>query len=101
MAPGKSAPGAGQEVSGPEVVVYSTGFCGYCQRAKALLQHKGIPYREIRIDEVPGAREEMLARSNGLRTVPQIFIGERHIGGFDALHALDRSGELDSLWKAP
>ena len=86
-------------MTSPEVLVYSTGYCGYCERAKALLKRKGIPFREIRVDDVPGAREEMLARSNGLRTVPQIFIGERHIGGFDALHALDRSGELDVLWK--
>jgi glutaredoxin 3 len=53
------------------------------------------------VDEDPAMRQEMLTRSNGLRTVPQIFIGERHIGGFDALHALDRSGELDALWNSP
>jgi glutaredoxin 3 len=81
----------------PEIVMYSTGWCPYCVRARALLERKGLALREIKVDENPSARDTMLARSGGRRTVPQIFIGERHVGGFDELYALDRSGELDAL----
>jgi glutaredoxin 3 len=81
----------------PEIVMYSTGWCPYCVRARALLERKGLALREIKVDEDPSARDTMLARSGGRRTVPQIFIGERHVGGFDELYALDRSGELDAL----
>jgi glutaredoxin 3 len=77
--------------------MYSTGWCPYCVRARALLERKGLALREIKVDEDPSARDTMLARSGGRRTVPQIFIGERHVGGFDELYALDRSGELDAL----
>ena len=80
-----------------DVIVYSTGWCPYCVRAKALLERKGVPFREIRVDEDPAERETMLARSRGQRTVPQIFIGDRHVGGFDDLYALDKAGELDQL----
>jgi glutaredoxin 3 len=83
--------------TGSDVVVYSTGWCPYCVRAKALLERKGVPFREIRVDEDPAERETMLARSRGQRTVPQIFIGDRHVGGFDDLYALDKAGELDQL----
>jgi len=81
----------------PDIVVYSTGWCPYCVRARALLERKGLPFREIKVDEDPAEREAMLARSGGRRTVPQIFIGERHVGGFDELYALDKSGQLDAL----
>lgn len=81
----------------PEVVMYSTGFCGYCQRARNLFERKGVAVREIKIDEDMKEREAMLRKSSGRRTVPQIFIGARHVGGFDDLAALDRSGELDIL----
>lgn len=81
----------------PNIVMYSTAFCGYCQRARNLFERKGVEVREIKIDEDPQEREIMLQRSGGRRTVPQIFIGERHVGGFDDLAALDRSGELDKL----
>ena len=81
----------------PDIVVYSTGWCPYCVRARALLERKGLPFREIKVDEDPAERETMLARSGGRRTVPQIFIGERHVGGFDELYALDKSGQLDAL----
>jgi glutaredoxin 3 len=81
----------------PEIVMYSTGWCPYCVRARALLERKGLALREIKVDEDSSARDTMLARSGGRRTVPQIFIGERHVGGFDELYALDRSGELDAL----
>jgi glutaredoxin 3 len=81
----------------PEIVMYSTGWCPYCDRARALLARKGLTFREIKVDENPLERDAMLARSGGRRTVPQIFIGERHVGGFDDLYAIDKSGELDRL----
>jgi glutaredoxin 3 len=81
----------------PEVIMYSTAFCGYCQRARGLFERKGVAFREIKVDENAGERDVMLKRSGGRRTVPQIFIGERHVGGYDDLAALDRSGELDKL----
>jgi glutaredoxin 3 len=84
-------------MSAQQVVVYSTGWCPYCERAKGLLERKGVAYQEIKVDENPAERAAMLARSGGRRTVPQIFFGERHIGGFDELYALDKAGELDKL----
>jgi glutaredoxin 3 len=81
----------------PEIVMYSTAWCGYCQRARGLLERKGVPVREIKVDEDPKQRETMLHKSGGRRTVPQIFIGERHVGGYDDLAALERAGELDKL----
>lgn len=91
-----SAPTSGP-TSGPQVTLYSTAFCGYCDRARALLARKGARVVEIKVDEDPADRDAMLKRSNGQRTVPQIFIGDRHVGGFTDLAALDRSGELDAL----
>lgn len=81
----------------PEIIMYSTAFCGYCQRARGLFERKGVAVREIKVDENASERDIMLKRSGGRRTVPQIFIGERHVGGYDDLAALDRSGELDKL----
>jgi glutaredoxin 3 len=81
----------------PHITIYTRPGCGYCAAAKALLNKKGATYEEINIWEKPGAREEMVERSGGGSTVPQIFIGERHVGGSDELHALDRSGGLDPL----
>jgi glutaredoxin 3 len=80
-----------------DIVMYSTNWCGYCWRARNLFERKGIAVTEIKIDEEAGARAVMLEKSGGRRTVPQIFIGERHIGGYDELAALDRSGELDKM----
>jgi glutaredoxin 3 len=80
-----------------EIVMYSTGWCPYCQRARALFARRNLAFREIRLDEQPAERAAMLARSGGRRTVPQIFIGDRHVGGFDELYALDKAGELDEL----
>lgn len=77
--------------------MYSTAFCGYCDRARALLQRKGIHIHEIKVDENPEDRAAMLKRSGGRRTVPQIFIGDRHIGGYTELAALERNGELDGV----
>jgi glutaredoxin 3 len=84
-------------MSETDVVVYSTGWCPYCERAKALLGRKGVDFREIKVDEDPAERDAMLKRSGGRRTVPQIFVGARHVGGFDELYALDKAGELDKL----
>lgn len=81
----------------PDVTMYSTGWCPYCDRARALLQRKGVGFRELKVDEDPAQRDAMLKRSGGRRTVPQIFIGDRHVGGFDDLYALDKAGELDRL----
>jgi glutaredoxin 3 len=81
----------------PRVVMYSTGWCGYCARARALLQSKQVNVEEIDVD-TPTARAEMIARS-GRRTVPQIFVGETHVGGCDELMELEASGRLDPLLK--
>lgn len=79
-----------------EVTMYSTGWCPYCARARALLERKGIAIHEVDIETDAALRAEMIERS-GRRSVPQIFIGARHVGGFEELYALERSGELDSL----
>jgi glutaredoxin 3 len=83
-------------MSSPAIIVYTTGWCPYCARAKALLDRKGAGYVEIDIEATATARAEMMERS-GRRTVPQIFIDDRHIGGCDDLHALDAAGGLDPL----
>jgi glutaredoxin 3 len=79
--------------------MYTKSWCPYCERARALLKSKGVSFREIDIESQPEEREEMIRRS-GRRTVPQIFIGTRHIGGSDDIHELDAAGELDSLLHA-
>jgi glutaredoxin 3 len=81
----------------PKIEMYTTPFCPYCVRAKALLKRKGAEFEEIDVTMVPGARDEMLRRSEGRRTVPQIFINGDGIGGSDELHALDSQGDLDRL----
>jgi glutaredoxin 3 len=81
----------------PNVVVYSGSFCAACVRAKRLLDSKGVRYTEINVEESDEARTEMLKRSGGRRTIPQIFVGDRHLGGADDIIALDRKGELDPL----
>ncbi|PIT12722.1 glutaredoxin 3 [Snodgrassella alvi] len=79
------------------ITMYTTGVCPYCQMAKALLKQKGITdINEIRIDTDPKIREQMMQRT-GRRTVPQIYIGEVHVGGFDDLNALNQAGKLDAL----
>ncbi|MEX0899246.1 MAG: glutaredoxin 3 [Gammaproteobacteria bacterium] len=78
------------------VVIYTTGFCGYCSRARTLFEQKGVAYEEIRVDSDPERRKEMMHLS-GRRSVPQIFVGDHHIGGCDDLYALDRAGKLDPL----
>ena len=81
----------------PPVTVYTKPFCPYCSRALSVLNQKGAKVTEIEAGFDPAARKEMLARSNGGSTYPQIFIGEKHIGGCDDMMALDRTGELDRL----
>lgn len=81
----------------PRVLMYSTGVCPYCQMAERLLKEKGVDAIEkVRIDLDPVQRDEMMQKT-GRRTVPQIYIGETHVGGFDDLSALNREGRLDSL----
>ncbi|HXC20273.1 MAG TPA: glutaredoxin 3 [Steroidobacteraceae bacterium] len=80
----------------PAVTLYVSDWCPYCQRAKGLLTQKNIDFSEINVDEDVKFRDEMIARSNR-RTVPQIFLGDKHLGGCDDLYALDDSGELDRL----
>lgn len=77
--------------------MYCTPYCPYCVRARILLTTKGADFDEIRLDLEPNRREEMERRAGGLTSVPQIFIGERHIGGCDELYALESQGELDPL----
>jgi len=83
------------------VEIYSTLFCPYCARAKSLLERKGVSYINIDIIEDTSKRDEMLARSGGRTSVPQIFIDGEHIGGFDDLYALDRVGKLDAKLGLP
>lgn len=78
------------------ITIYTTSWCPYCARAKALLAHKGAAFDEIDIESDPALRAQMMDRS-GRRTVPQIFIGDRHVGGCDDLHAMDAAGDLDPL----
>lgn len=82
------------------VVIYTSPFCGYCSAAKRLLSKKGAEFTEIDVMFDAERKREMLERSGGRRTVPQIFINDRHIGGFDDLSALDARGELDPLLAA-
>jgi glutaredoxin 3 len=79
------------------VKLYTTPICPYCARAKALLTKKGAEFEEIDVFMDDAARKEMLAKSGGAHTVPQIFIGDTHVGGCDELHALEREGRLDAL----
>jgi len=81
----------------PNIKIYTTPICPYCVRAKALLRKKGASFEEIDVFMNTDARAEMELKSGGRYTVPQIFIGERHVGGCDDLYALDRAGELDPL----
>jgi len=83
-------------VTRPAVTVYVSDWCPYCERAKRLLAEKNVGFSEINVEDDAKLREEMIARSNR-RTVPQIFIGDKHVGGCDDLFELDRSGELDRL----
>ncbi|MGB0083970.1 MAG: glutaredoxin 3 [Rhodomicrobiaceae bacterium] len=81
----------------PPVTIYTTMFCSYCTSAKRLLAKKGVTFTEIDVTMDPARRQEMTQRAGGRWTVPQIFIGSRHVGGSDELHALEANGELDAL----
>ena len=81
----------------PRIEIYTKAFCGYCVRAKRLLEDKGADYEEYDITFDAPKRQEMLQRAQGRTTVPQIFIGDRHVGGSDDLYALERDGRLDPL----
>lgn len=78
-----------------KVEIYTRDFCGFCMRAKSLLETKGVPFTEYNIGMVPELRSEMVQRANGGTTVPQIFINGEHIGGCDEMLAMDRAGRLD------
>jgi len=81
----------------PKVTIYTTAFCPYCVSAKALLRRKNVEFSEVDVSYDAEERQRMMAKAQGRRTVPQIFIGETHVGGSDELHALDRQGKLDPL----
>jgi glutaredoxin 3 len=81
----------------PVIEIYTTRYCSYCHAAKALLKRKGVAFTEIDLGRDWERRNEMIERANGGVTVPQIFIGNVHVGGCDELHALERAGRLDSL----
>ena len=82
------------------VEIYTTPICGYCHAAKRLLTEKGVSFSEIDVMRAPDRRAEMTQRALGSRTVPQIFIGETHVGGCDELYSLERAGKLDALLAA-
>jgi glutaredoxin 3 len=82
-----------------KIEIYTTSFCPYCFAAKALLDDKGVSYTEINVS-APDMRQIMIQRAHGRRTVPQIFIGTTHVGGYDDMAALERSGKLDPLLTA-
>lgn len=82
------------------VTIYTKDYCPYCVRAKSLLNSKAVQFEEIQIDRQPERRPEMIERAKGRTTVPQIFIGDRHVGGCDDLVALDAAGGLDALLSA-
>jgi len=82
------------------VEIYTSPLCGYCHAAKRLLTKKGVAFVEMNVAMNPGKRQEMLGRANGQHTVPQIFVGRTHVGGFDELADLERAGKLDALLAA-
>jgi glutaredoxin 3 len=81
----------------PPVEIYTTPLCGFCLAAKRLLAQKAVRFTEIDVSRDPALRDAMVARAGGRRTVPQVFIGDAHIGGCDDLYALDRAGRLDPM----
>lgn len=84
----------------PSITIYTKSWCPYCSAAKKLLADKGVAFTEIDIEKKPEARAEMIQKANGRSTVPQIFIGEKHVGGCDDLYALDDRGQLEPLLQA-
>jgi glutaredoxin 3 len=84
----------------PAITIYTKGWCPYCSAAKKLLTEKGADFTEIDIEKKPEARAEMIQKAKGRSTVPQIFIGEKHVGGCDDLYDLDDRGQLEPLLQA-
>lgn len=84
----------------PNVEIYTSPLCGFCHAAKRLLTQKGVEFSEIDVWAAPDRKPEMMQRANGRHTVPQIFIGDVHVGGCDDLYALDREGKLDPMLAA-
>jgi glutaredoxin 3 len=82
------------------IEIYTSPLCGFCHAAKRLLTQKGVSFAEIDVFADPARKPEMIQRANGGRTVPQIFIGDTHVGGCDELYALERAGKLDALLAA-
>jgi len=82
----------------PEITIYTRKFCGYCSAAKSLLKSKGAKFNELDATMNSKLKQEMIQKSNGGRTFPQIFIGDKHVGGCDELHALDRAGNAGNDW---
>ena len=80
-----------------DIIIYTGPMCPYCEKAKALLQSKGLDYQEIYVGDNPDLMMEMIEKANGKRSVPQIFIKDTHVGGYDDLYAIDRSGDLEKL----
>jgi glutaredoxin 3 len=83
-----------------EILIYTGSFCAYCTMAKKLLDKKGLKYTEINVDGKPALRQEMMAKTQR-RTIPQIYIGSYHVGGYDELYALEKRHELDALLQQP
>jgi glutaredoxin 3 len=86
--------------NGPVVEMYSNAWCPYCAAARSLLGGKNVPFTEINIEQFPERRQEMISRT-GRQTVPQIFVGSTHVGGYDDLAAMERAGKLDRLLRSP
>ncbi len=84
----------------PEIIIYSKDYCPYCMRAKMLLESRKLTYTEIDITTDTTLQEEMIKKANGQKTVPQIFIGKSHVGGFDDLKEMHDSGKLDKILKS-
>lgn len=82
--------------SNAKIEIYSGDYCPYCVRAKSLLKKRGLNFIEYNVQQEPEKRAEMMKRSNGGRSIPQIFINDQHVGGCDELYALDRKGQLDA-----
>lgn len=88
---------SGNSPAAPRITVYTSAMCGYCVAAKNFLKSRGQAWNEVRVDLDPGERERMVARAGGRITVPQIFIGDVHVGGYDDLMAMYRAGKLEPL----
>ena len=98
--PGPTAPAGGPQIAAgnaPRITVYTSAMCGYCVAAKNFLKSRGLAWDEVRVDLDAAERERMIARSGGRITVPQIFVGDVHVGGYDDMMAMHRAGRLEPL----